>query len=122
MRLFVNLALIFVLATCPFWCATAEATFGWHHGHGCHHTDSGFPATSPTNDDDCVCNGGLKADQTLIQLTDLQPGDLPLPCAALLPLSLFPPSVLLGWPSGPWEPVVPRHGASLRAQLQNFRC
>lgn len=61
MRSLVSGLLAVILASCPIWCATFEATLGACQRHEAHgpgdHEDPSAPA--PVNNDDCVCNGAV---------------------------------------------------------------
>ena len=97
MRPALSVILIGLLATCPIVCGTADA-HAPNHGeardaHGAA-GQSGLP--TPANDDDCLCNGVLKAGDTA---SDLDFGSLSqpllvamsgfaLPTASLAPVEL----------------------------------
>ena len=63
-RLALALVLVGLLASCPIVCGTAQAA-ACHHGGGTHrHVDSERERSDlpvPANDDDCICNGAIKA-------------------------------------------------------------
>lgn len=71
MRLTLSLFLVFLLASCPIVCGTAHASSGEQAGHSHASGDgghSGLPA--PANDDDCLCNGALRASDHGSHLND----------------------------------------------------
>ena len=69
MRPTLSAILVVLLATCPIVCGTADAHAPVRgeacDGHGAP-GQSGLPA--PANDDDCLCNGALKAGDTASDL------------------------------------------------------
>lgn len=97
MRLPLVSSLVFVLASCPIWCATFEGLLSSSHAHGVGHLGGGGdPATpAPVNDDHCICNGGLAAapaDLTIDQSASaLVPSPFDLAPLPILEIVLRPP-------------------------------
>jgi hypothetical protein len=56
-----SLLLIALLASCPIVCGTAHARSGDDGGGHGHAKAPGSPLPAPANDDDCACNGAVKA-------------------------------------------------------------
>jgi hypothetical protein len=89
-RFALSAILIGLLATCPIVCGTADE----HAPDGQAHSQSGLP--TPANDDDCLCNGALKAGDASWDLSlghhDLGPAlslaGFALPTVALAPVTL----------------------------------
>lgn len=70
MHLVLPSILIVLLATCPIVCGTADACVCVQGEVGVAHGtpgQSGLPA--PANDDDCLCNGALKAGEGVSDLS-----------------------------------------------------
>lgn len=62
MRPALSLLLIVLLASCPIVCGTAHALAGDQDTVGHHHGPNGKSSLpAPANDDDCLCNGAIKA-------------------------------------------------------------
>jgi hypothetical protein len=123
-RTLITAMLVFVLATCPLWCASAQAAPGLHAHHGTSaHADSDLPS-HPANDDDCICNGAVQPGFKAARASDLDPDGLPLPLDAPLAVvaSTFPPPAIPGVAMLP--PDRERDRADLASCLplrQNFR-
>jgi hypothetical protein len=117
--------LIVILVSCPILCGTAEVALGLKHGAATHLHDSGKgdrPGSHPVNDDDCICNGALKACAAVIGgaahglvAWSTTPGPL-------FAFSLLPTSAPTTRADRLIDPGDQPTAAALRARLQNFRC
>ena len=89
------LALIFVIGSCPIWCATFEASLDLPCSHaGSHPSAERQPTTPlPVNNDDCVCNGAILAASPLSTIGD-GPSFSPLDIGGLLVIDLAALSAL----------------------------
>lgn len=90
LRCVLSATLIVLLATCPIVCGTADAHAPVRGELGDAHGAPGHPGLpAPANDDDCLCNGALKAGESASDLgldTQSQPS-----CDALASLALAVP-------------------------------
>jgi hypothetical protein len=77
-RILTNILLITMLASCPVLCGSAGEVLGLHCGHSQAHSAQAPLVPSPSNDDDCVCNGAIRASDAGFRLGDLDPAFSPL--------------------------------------------
>ena len=89
LRLVASILLIALLASCPIVCGTAHAaSCDRAEPHPASDDASGFP--TPANDDDCLCNGALKAGDADRSAAEISVGPLGSTIATPLPTLLLP--------------------------------
>src|SRR5438132_544792 len=78
-RVFLVSILMGIVVSCPILCGTVEASL--HAPNGTHVPSSGreAPVPHPINDDDCFCNGAIKADDSLNRHFDFDLDGLSVP-------------------------------------------
>lgn len=121
-QVLITALLLSILASCRILCATAECGHAheWQSGTDLPREES----PHPVNDDQCLCNGGLQADDSGPLLSSLdpdrqrlgfEPPGLPMPA----PTPAHPPT-----PSAASLSRHPAHPTSsgFCARLQRFRC
>jgi hypothetical protein len=122
-RTVITTLLLAILASCRILCATSACSHAREEMTA--PAGQGDQAPHPVNDDHCLCNGGLQADDCGPLLSGLDP-DLVFALPMILPpdpligwLAIEPPRALDGW-IDPWSA---RDTASkVRAQLGTYRC
>ena len=122
MRTLTVLLLTSMIGSCPILCGSVGEVLGLH-AHEEHGSHGKNPGSTPTNDDDCVCNGAILSAQANhgFSAVGVDAGAPYLPIGHwLTPNDLFaaPTLALDGRPDDP--PEGPTRAD--RSLLQNFRC